>query len=196
MVADRSGKEPDHGVRDRKRPDFSSRQHKATERNLFRGKVVGHALVDILVMAAKQREVRLNGVPHRVLVGEDLSACGKEHDGTPGGQAIDRLEEGFGLHYHSRTPSVGRVVHRLVPIRRKRSKVHHLVPDEARLGRTPRDARRQRRFEELGKDRDDVDRYRITVRHVTPPGVPEAGRERSGCPPRSPTGSSPRYTGS
>ena len=70
MVAYRSGEESDHRVCDRERPGLSPGQYEAAQGYLFRGEVIRYPLIDILVMAAQEREVWLHGVPDGILMAE------------------------------------------------------------------------------------------------------------------------------
>ena len=110
--------------------------------------MIGDALVDVLVVAAEQRELLASCEAHGVRVRELLSARRQEDDRRLGAERLDRLEERRGLHHHARRRRRTEVVHRAVPVVRVVAQIHELYDTSpaaaARAGMLSAERRRRR----------------------------------------------------
>ncbi len=157
VVSHGAGQEPHDGVGDRERADLATREDEVAERDLLCGQMIGHPLVDVLVVPAQERELGCDRQPHGVVVAERASAGGEEHDRTLGREVVDRLEERLGLHDHPGAAPVGDVVDGPVAVVRVLAQVDEPVLDQARFRGARRNRQPERALEEGGEDRDDVD---------------------------------------
>ena len=120
--------------------------------------MVGHPLVDVLVVPAQQGQFCPLGIPPRICLGERPPAGGKQDDRRLGTNGVDGLEKRLWLHDHTRPSAVGRVVDRAVLVMGVVAKVDEPVFHPARRLCPGWNAQPQRPGKKFGKDRDDVDR--------------------------------------
>jgi hypothetical protein len=101
VVAEGAGEQPHHRIEDTQRRRLSARQHEVSEGDFLGGQMVRHALVDILVVAAEQRQFLPERPAHRVIVGKTPAACREQHH-RPGRRTerLHRLEKRLRLEHH------------------------------------------------------------------------------------------------
>src|SRR5688572_7708451 len=119
--------------------------------------MIRDALIDVLVVAAQDRELRHRGEPDGVRLHEASAARAHQHDRPGGSERIDRFEERLRLHHHPRPAAVRIVVDSAMTVVGEVAQVEDAVLHLPCRGGARRDADRERCNEELGKDRDDVD---------------------------------------
>ena len=131
MIAHRAGQQPHRRVDDRERRRLAAAQHEVAERDLLGREMVGDALVDVLVVAAEQRELSASPriAPRRPArsVARGVSST----IGPVGAERFDRLEERLGLHHHPGAAAVRIVVDRAMAVVRVVAQVDDAVLDAA-----------------------------------------------------------------
>ena len=142
---------------DRQRRRFAAAQDEIAERDLLGGEVVGDALVDVLVMAAEERELLEPRETLGVGVARTAAARREEDDRGLRADRLDGLEERRGLHHHARAAAVGRVVHGAVLVVRVVAQVDELVAYQPAAAAARGDREAERALEELREDGDDAD---------------------------------------
>ena len=80
VIGHRAGKEPDDRIHDGERCGLAPAQHKIAQRYLFRGQIIGHSLVHVLVVTAQQREFVALGEALGIPLRKELSARREQHD--------------------------------------------------------------------------------------------------------------------
>ncbi len=120
-------------------------KHEVAERQLFGGEKVGDALVDILVVAAEQRQLGAGGEANRVGLRESPAARRHEHDRRRHSQRVDGLEERLGLHDHPGAAAVRIVVDRAMAVVREIAKIDDAIVDSAGVARARGNAQAERR---------------------------------------------------
>ena len=125
-----------------------------------------HPLVDPLVAAADQDHARpLAALAHQRLVPD--ASLGREQDGgRPGAlglELFDRGEERLRFHDHAGAAAVGGVVRDPVPVEGPGAQVVDADVEHPALAGAVDDALLERRVEERGENRDDVDPHQQTT---------------------------------
>ena len=130
VIPEHTGNQPDDGVGQHQGAQHAVGQDIVTDRDLVIDEVVGHALVDALIVAAEEDEMlRLGILPGDGL--PELPSLGREEDHLGPGTAEfgecrrDRLD----LHDHAGASAVGCVVHRAVAVVRPAAEIHRLQLD-------------------------------------------------------------------
>src|SRR5437763_15720788 len=118
--------------------------------------MIRDSLVHVLVMAAEDRELGTSGVANGVGLLEAPSTRGKQDDRWRGAVCFACLEEGIGPHHHSRTPAVRVVVYGAMPIMRIVTQIDDPILHASRRRGASGDGKRERRGEEVRKDREDA----------------------------------------
>ena len=125
------------------RAELAARQHVVADRELLVDRELDHALVDALVAAAHEHEVRQRRELAHARLGQ-RRARGRQQDAMRARASAcaapppgDRGEQRLGLHHHARAAAVRRVVDGAVAIGREVARVDRLDRDRPGLARAP-----------------------------------------------------------
>ena len=160
-----------HHARDQPRDSFNHRhrRHFATVENVIperkltdansSGVVVDNALVNALVAAASENEVRFLRELARDGLREDLTGGrGNDENRVVGNDGIKRFTPRLWTHDHSCSAAVRRVVNGFVHVVGEVTQIHRIDLDEPRFACFPNEGHIEH-VKELGENRDDVDSH-------------------------------------
>ena len=117
VVSQDSGNQAHDGVGQHQRPQDAVGQDVVADRDLVVDKVIGHALVDTLVMPAEEDEMLRLGILADDRLLERPSLRGEEdHLGLRAAEFGQRLGDRFDLHHHAGAAAVGGVVDRAMAV--------------------------------------------------------------------------------
>src|SRR5437762_12499820 len=155
---DHAGDEPRDRVDDDHRAELTAGEHVVADRDLFVDIALDDALVDALVVATHEHQVRQGGETGRRGLVEHRALRGKK-DNVPVAASYRayRSRQRLRFHHHSRAAAIRCIVDDVMPVAGPRPDVVYRQRHQTRLPRARDDALGEWTLEHLRKEREDVD---------------------------------------
>jgi len=152
FIAEGAGQQAGNGVDDDHGREAAVGKDVIPDRQFVMGQGLPHAIVDALIAAADDQQVRECGQLAGHGLVKDTAGWGHEHNSSVGvGEGRSCFEDGLGFEKHSRSAAEWAVIHRVMSVASIRPQVMNLKTESTGFAGSPDDAIIQRAGEDGGE---------------------------------------------